>query len=71
MEGGNDMDRSVPVKKIGHFGIFEDILGFFNVFDLRNDRIADTFQFCSVEDAEEYISHGVSYGMTWSDLFAS
>lgn len=57
------------IKEIGHFGIFEDVLGFFNVFNLLNDRIADTLGFCSVEDAEEYISHGVKYGVAWNDMF--
>lgn len=62
------MSQSSPVKEIGHFGIFEDVLGFFNVFDLRNDRVANTLGFCSVEDAEEYIAHGVKYGVPWREL---
>ena len=49
------MSKSVLIKEIGPFGIFEDVLGFFNVFNLLNDRVADTLGFCSVEDAEEYI----------------
>lgn len=62
------MSQNAPVKEIGLFGIFEDVFGFFNVFNLLNDRIADTVGFCSVEDAEEYISHGVKYGVTWGDI---
>lgn len=62
------MYQSVLVKQIGPFGIFEDVLGFFNVFNLHNDRVADTLEFCSVEDAEDYISQGVRYGVTWNDL---
>ena len=62
------MSKSVLIKEIGPFGIFEDVRGFFNVFNLLNDRVADTLGFCSVEDAEEYISRGVRYGVIWSDL---
>ena len=49
------------VKRVGDFGIFKSFIGLFNVINLETGQIAATTNFCSVEDAEEYISKGVTY----------
>lgn len=49
------------VKRIGDFGIFKSFRGLFNIVNLETGKLAAITNFCSIEDAEDYISKGVTY----------
>lgn len=55
------MFENILVKAVGEFGIFKSFLGTFNVMNLKTKQIASTMNFLSVDGAEHYIEHGVSY----------
>ena len=46
------------VKTGGEFGIFRNFLGFFNAVNMRTKQISMTMNFCTEEEAVEYVTSG-------------